>query len=328
MKKYILTFLVILFAVPIMAQNYSDYLSSAKKHLQAGDKDKAISCYNVYKSMTGQINEEFELMLKSKQSVDEETIIISVGNTQIQMKHVKGGNFKGRVPDLGVDCQRATAKEWNLYDLSVKDYYIATTEVTQALWQAVMGEPFSEYLQRLPSRDKHLKGYDLSAGGLGSQYPVYYVSSDDVKEFIMRLNQLTGKNFRLPTTREWIFAESGGNKSLGFKYSGSNDLDKIAWYAGNSNFKSHPVASKLPNELGLYDFSGNVMEWTSCDFWGTTIYGSWYGCPKEGCLLGDNWRAEGHFVGVGFRLAMDYTPTTDQKEIRMHIICTTKERIK
>ena len=310
MKKHILTFLVILCAVPIMAQNYSDYLSSAKKHLKAGDKDKAISCYNVYKSMTGQTNEEFESMLNSKQPVGEETIIISVGNTQIQMKHIKGGNFKGRVPDLGVDCQRATAKEWNLYDLSVKDYYIATTEVTQALRQAVMGEPFSEYLQRLPSRAEYLKGYNLSAGGLGNQYPVYYVSSDDAKEFIMRLNQLTGKNFRLPTTREWIFAESGGNESLGFMYSGSNDIDKIAWYKGNSNDKTHPVASKLPNELGLYDFSGNVMEWTQCDYWGTTIYGSWYRCEKEGCLLGNNWRATGHFEGVGFRLAMDYTPQT------------------
>ena len=161
MKKYMRTLLVLLCAVPIMAQNYSDYLYSAKKHLQAGDKDKAISCYNVYKSMTGQTNEEFESMLNSKQSVDEETIIISVGNTQIQMKHVKGGSFKGRVPDLGVDCQRVTAKEWTLYDLSVKDYYIATTEVTQALWETVMGEPFSAYLQRLPSRVDYLKGYNL-----------------------------------------------------------------------------------------------------------------------------------------------------------------------
>ena len=109
--KQILLILALLCTLPIFAQDYSDYLSSAKKHLQAGDKEKAISCYNVYKSMTGQINEEFESLLNSKQLVDEETIIISVGNTQIQMKHVKGGNFKGRVPDLGVDCQRATAEE-------------------------------------------------------------------------------------------------------------------------------------------------------------------------------------------------------------------------
>ena len=291
------------------AQNYNEYLEAAQKHLRAGDKEKAISCYNVYKSMTGQVNEDFESMLNPKHSVDKETIIISVGNTQIQMKHVKGGNFKGRVPDLGVDCQRATAKEWNLYDLSVKDYYIATTEVTQALWQAVMGEPFSEYLQRLLPQLNHSRS-NLTAKCIGSQYPVYCVSSDDVKEFIMRLNQLTGRTFRLPTTREWIFAESGGNESLGFKYSGSNDIDRIAWYEGNSKYKVHPVASKLPNELGLYDFSGNVKEWTQCDYWGTTIYGGSYLSDKQGCLLGNNWRAEGHYATVGFRLAMDYTPPT------------------
>lgn len=313
MKRIGILLLLMLWVSVTYAQNYNEYIEAAQKHLQAGDKDKAISCYNVYKSMTGLTNEKFESMLNSKQSVDEETIIISVGNTQIQMKHVKGGNFKGRVPDLGVDCQRATAKEWNLYDLSVKDYYIATTEVTQALWQAVMGEPFSEYLQRLPSRVEYLKERNLSAGGLGNQYPVYYVSSDEVKEFIMRLNQLTGRNFRLPTTREWIFAESGGNKSLGFKYSGSNDLDRIAWYHGNSNNKTHPVASKLPNELGLYDFTGNVMEWTQCAYWGTTIYGSSYLHIEEGCLLGNNYRVSEFFRGlyVGFRLAMDYTPSTD-----------------
>ncbi len=244
----------------------------------------------------------------SNQPADEETLNIPVGNVQIQMKHVEGGNFKGRVPDLGVDCQRATAKEWELYDLSVNDYYIATTEVTQALWQAVMGETFSEFLYRLSSQINYLNGDDLTVYGIGDNNPVYYVSSDDVKEFIMRLNLLTGKNFRLPTTREWIFAECGGNKSLGFKYSGSNYIDRVAWYESNSNGKTHPVASKLPNELGLYDFSGNVMEWTQCDYWDTTIYGSGYVNPEDGCLLGDNWRAKGHFRGVGFRLAMDYTP--------------------
>lgn len=303
-------YLIIFCTLPLSAQKYTEYLSSAKSHLESGNIDKAISCYNVYKSMTGQINEEFESLLNSKQLVDGETIIISVGNTQIHMKHVKGGNFKGRVPDLGVDCQRATAKEWTLYDLSVKDYYIATTEVTQELWEAVMGESFVEYVRRLPSRVDYLNVIYFSSAGFGSQHPVFYVSSDDVKEFIMRLNQLTGRKFRLPTTREWIFAESGGNKSLGFKYSGSNDIDRVAWYKGNSNDAPHPVASKLPNELGLYDFSGNVMEWTQCDDLGTTIYGSWYRREKEGCLLGDNWRAQGHYEGVGFRLAMDYTPQT------------------
>lgn len=310
MKKHILTFLVILCAVPIMAQNYSDYLSSAKKHLKAGDKDKAISCYNVYKSMTGQTNEEFESMLNSKQPVGEETIIISVGNTQIQMKHIKGGNFKGRVPDLGVDCQRATAKEWNLYDLSVKDYYIATTEVTQELWEAVMGETFTEYIDRKVEEFKNgytFQGEQPYTYGIGDKYPVYYISKDEITEFLLRLNKITGKNFRLPTSKEWIFAEGGGTESLGFKYSGSNNINRVAWYGENSGNKTHPVASKYPNELGLYDFSGNVMEWT-LDY----PYGSDYMCSEDGCLLQNSWRITDDSCcrQVGFRLAMDYVPKT------------------
>ena len=310
MKKHILTFLVILCAVPIMAQNYSDYLSSAKKHLKAGDKDKAISCYNVYKSMTGQTNEEFESMLNSKQPVGEETIIISVGNTQIQMKHIKGGNFKGRVPDLGVDCQRATAKEWNLYDLSVKDYYIATTEVTQELWEAVMGETFTEYIDRKVEEFKNgstFQGEQPYTYGIGDKYPVYYISKDEITEFLLRLNKITGKNFRLPTSKEWIFAEGGGTESLGFKYSGSNNINRVAWYGENSGNKTHPVASKYPNELGLYDFSGNVMEWT-LDW----PYGSHYMSSEDGCLLQNSWRITYDSCSrlVGFRLAMDYVPKT------------------
>ena len=310
MKKHILTFLVILCAVPIMAQNYSDYLSSAKKHLKAGDKDKAISCYNVYKSMTGQTNEEFESMLNSKQPVGEETIIISVGNTQIQMKHIKGGNFKGRVPDLGVDCQRATAKEWNLYDLSVKDYYIATTEVTQELWEAVMGETFKEYIDRKVEEFKNgstFQGEQPYTYGIGDKYPVYYISKDEITEFLLRLNKITGKNFRLPTSKEWIFAEGGGTESLGFKYSGSNNINRVAWYGENSGNKTHPVASKYPNELGLYDFSGNVMEWT-LDW----PYGSHYMSSEDGCLLQNSWRITYDSCSrlVGFRLAMDYVPKT------------------
>ena len=308
--KQVLLILALLCTLPIFAQDYSDYLSSAKKHLQAGDKEKAISCYNVYKSMTGQINEEFESLLNSKQLVDEETIIISVGNTQIQMKHIKGGNFKGRVPDLGVDCQRATAKEWNLYDLSVKDYYIATTEVTQELWEAVMGETFTEYIDRKVEEFKNgytFQGEQPYTYGIGDKYPVYYISKDEITEFLLRLNKISGKNLRLPTSKEWIFAEGGGTESLGFKYSGSNNINRVAWYGENSGNKTHPVASKYPNELGLYDFSGNVMEWT-LDY----PYGSHYMCSEDGCLLQNSWRITDDSCcrQVGFRLAMDYVPKT------------------
>ena len=125
------------------------------------------------------------------------------------------------------------------------DYYIGKYEVTQALWQAVMGKN--------PSSIK------------GDNFPVGKVSWDDCQDFLSKLNRITGKTFRLPTEAEWEYAARGGNKSRGYQYSGSNILSDVAWYEDNSGYKTHAVGTKQSNELGIYDMSGNVFEW--CQDW-------------------------------------------------------------
>lgn len=155
------------------------------------------------------------------------------------MVRVEGGTFTmGATPEQGSDVYNW---EKPTHQVTLKGFYIGKYEVTQAEWKAVMGENPSNY-----------KGDNL---------PVDNVSWNDCQEFIRKLNELTGKNFRLPTEAEWEYAARGGRRSYGAKYAGDNDIDNVAWYARNSNSTTHPVGTKRANELGLYDMTGNVMEW-------------------------------------------------------------------
>ena len=176
----------------------------------------------------------------------------TVGGVTFKMVAVEGGTFTmGATSEQGSD-----AYDWEkpTHSVTLSSYSIGETEVTQALWQAVMGQkPTSDGSQW------------SSTYGLGGNYPAYYVSWNDCQDFIRRLNALTGENFRLPTEAEWEYAARGGNKSRGYKYAGSNTIDNVAWYGDNSGSQTHNVATKSPNELGLYDMSGNVWEW--CQDW-------------------------------------------------------------
>ena len=206
------------------------------------------------------------------------------------MAEVKGGAYSMQYERDGV-TKTVTG--------TLSDYYIGQTEVDNGLWNAVMGSK--------PEGQTKSK----------NQYPVSNVSYEDITKeggFLDRLNEMVkdqlpeGMKFMLPTEAQWHYAAMGGQKSKGYTYAGSNTLADVAWYADNANGTTHPVASKQPNELGLYDMSGNVWEWTS-DWWADTAdlvaeQGTDYAGPATGTvrtLSGGGWDYGAEYCAVSFR---------------------------
>lgn len=237
--------------------------------------------------------------------VDYGAVLIYVDSLAFRMIPVEGGSFM-------MGCTRPKgekhtyADELPLHKVTLGNYYIGQTEVTQGLWVAVMGENPSKWV-----------GND--------SFPVEQVSWNDVQIFIARLSQITGYRFRLPTEAEWEFAARGGNRSHSYTYPGvQNQLWETCWYGGNSNGHSHPVAQLKANELGLYDMGGNVMEW--CSDWMESYSaspqsspqgpksgenriqrGGCFNSPTWGCSVWErNWYLpEYGYSYFGFRLALD-----------------------
>ncbi|MBX3256143.1 MAG: formylglycine-generating enzyme family protein [Chitinophagaceae bacterium] len=163
---------------------------------------------------------------------------------QNNMVWVTGGRFI-----MGSDGGEMDEKP--AHEVVVDGFAISKFPVTQRQWTVIMGSNPSEFT-----------GCD--------QCPIDRVSWNDAQKFIDRLNKLSGKYYGLPTEAEWEFAAKGGLNSKGYRYSGSDDIDQVGWYAFNSNRRPHEVGEKMPNELGLYDMTGNMWEW--CQDWYEKFY--------------------------------------------------------
>ena len=265
------------------------------------------------------LNENFDELQSAANSFIERMLnyntipgMFTVNGVSFQMVAVDGGTFT-----MGVDTVMVTEGDANLdelpaHEVTVSPFSIGQTEVTQELWEAVMGTNPSSFTG-------------------DPQRPVEQVSWEDCQEFISRLNAITGKSFRLPTEAEWEYAARGGSKSRDNMYAGSDNLDEVAWYYFNSyaqgidspDYGTHVVGLKRGNELGLYDMSGNVNEWCA-DWYGNytedaqidpvgpesglrrvTRGGGWFSTPSDCRTTVRNYDAPGsRNYALGFRLAL------------------------
>ena len=243
-----------------------------------------------------------DYLLSGQWPEDEQPVTetFTVNGVTFTMVTVEGGTFTmGATAEQSSD---AYDDEMPAHQVTLSSYCIGETEVTQALWQAVMG-----------SNPSYFTG-DLNR-------PVECVSWNNCQIFISKLNELTGKTFRLPTEAEWEYAALGGNRSQGYKYAGGNDVGEVAWCSGYSSSTTHPVATKAPNELGLYDMSGNVWEWVQ----------DWYGSyssesqtnptgPESGSVRvdrGGGWGSNASRCRVSHR--SNYNPTYSTSDLGLRL---------
>lgn len=182
--------------------------------------------------------------------------MVPIGDTQIDLIWVEGGTFT-----MGATAEQpstAPVAEKPAHEVTLSDFWIGKYEITQEVWEAVMGSEANPSLNRS-----------------GKNLPVERIPLESIRTFLAKLSTATGRTFRLPTEAEWEYAARGGNRSRGYRYSGSDDAAAVAWNVLTSGGSTHPVGTKAPNELGIHDMSGNVWEWCS------DLYGKYAADPQR-----------------------------------------------
>jgi len=243
---------------------------------------------------------------------DEQKIVVR--NLVANMVSVSGGTFRmgaqNSDPQSDNYDTEARDNENPVHEVTLSNYYIGKFEITQREWRTIMGDELDWPEQY----------------GRGDDFPAYNVSRTEALRFVERLSAMTRLPFRLPTEAQWEYAARGGNRSLHLRYSGSNDVDEVAWHKENANGTLHPVGGKLPNELGLHDMSGSLWEWC------LDTYGQYPSTPQTDPLADsgslfvlrggawtyfptycrvtcrDSYSGDDASVSVGFRVAMEHHP--------------------
>ena len=258
------------------------------------------------------------ISLSCRPQAELDVLVFSIGDISFTMVPVEGGTFTmGATLEQGSD---ADEDEIPAHDVTLSDFYIGETEVTQGLWETVMGKNIRQ------QRDK--AGPAWPVRGEGFNYPMYYINWDECQEFVGKLNvllseQLGEKQFALPTEAQWEYAARGGQRCEGYKCSGSHTAEKVAWYTENSSSYVHPVATKSPNRLGIYDMSGNVYEWCK-DYYGkytddlqTDPSGAPFGPDRV--LRGGGWGSRSSFCRVSAR--NNNSPAYRGDYLGMRLVC-------